>query len=76
MTSIAALQLGRYDINVNAICPGSTLTTMAAATMSGRAARTGQTMDELAGRPEHYWPSVQCRWRSSDALVSLDGRLG
>ena len=27
MTHIAALQLGQYDINVNAICPGSTLTT-------------------------------------------------
>ncbi|MEE2949545.1 MAG: glucose 1-dehydrogenase [Chloroflexota bacterium] len=49
MTSIAALQLGRYDINVNAICPGSTLTTMAADTMSGRAERTGQTMEELEG---------------------------
>ena len=47
MTSIAALQLGQHDINVNAICPGSTLTTMAADTMSGRAERTGQTMQEL-----------------------------
>ncbi len=47
MTSIAALQLGRYDINVNAICPGSTLTTMAADTMSSRSERTGQTMSEL-----------------------------
>ena len=47
MTSIAALQLGQYDINVNAICPGSTLTDMASDTMSGRAERTGQTMREL-----------------------------
>ena len=49
MTSIAALQLGQYDINGNAICPGSTLTTMAADTMSGRSERTGQTMEELEG---------------------------
>ena len=47
MTHIAALQLGKYDINVNAICPGSTLTTMAAETMSGRAESSGQTMREL-----------------------------
>jgi NAD(P)-dependent dehydrogenase (short-subunit alcohol dehydrogenase family) len=48
MTHIAALQLGQYDINVNAICPGSTLTTMAADTMAGRSERTGQSMSELA----------------------------
>ena len=48
MTHIAALQLGRYDINVNAICPGSTLTAMAAETMAGRAEISGQTMQELA----------------------------
>jgi NAD(P)-dependent dehydrogenase (short-subunit alcohol dehydrogenase family) len=47
MTHIAALQLGQYDINVNAICPGSTLTTMASDTMAGRAERSGQTMAEL-----------------------------
>ncbi len=48
MTHIAALQLGRYDINVNAICPGSTLTTMAEETMAGRAEVSGQSMQELA----------------------------
>ena len=48
MTHIAALQLGRYDINVNAICPGSTLTTMAEETMAGRSANSGQSMEELA----------------------------
>ena len=47
MPHIAALQLGQYDINVNAICPGSTLTTMASDTMAGRAERSGQTMAEL-----------------------------
>jgi NAD(P)-dependent dehydrogenase (short-subunit alcohol dehydrogenase family) len=47
MTHIAALQLGKYDINVNAICPGSTLTTMAAETMAGRAGITGQSIEDL-----------------------------
>ena len=47
MTHIAALQLGKYDINVNAICPGSTLTTMASETMAGRAGITGQSIEEL-----------------------------
>ena len=48
MTHIAALQLGRYDINVNAICPGSTLTTMAEETMASRSEVSGQSMQELA----------------------------
>ncbi len=47
MTHIAALQLGKYDINVNAICPGATITTMGTETMAGRAASSGQTMAEL-----------------------------
>ena len=47
MTMIAAHQLGQYDINVNAICPGSTLTEMAAETMQGRAEISGQSIAEL-----------------------------
>ena len=47
MTMIAAHQLARYDINVNAICPGSTLTAMGAETMAGRAATSGASIEEL-----------------------------
>ena len=47
MTQIAASQLGRYDINVNAICPGSTLTTMGAEIMALRAETSGRSMREL-----------------------------
>ena len=36
MTMIAAHQLGRHNINVNAICPGSTLTAMGAENMAQR----------------------------------------
>jgi len=48
MTSIAALQLGKYDINVNAICPGSTLTTMGEEIMALRSETSGRSMQELA----------------------------
>ncbi len=48
MTMIAAHQLARYDINVNAICPGATLTVMGEETMAGRAATSGATIEELA----------------------------
>ena len=47
MTLIAAHQLARHDINVNAICPGSTITAMAAATMEQRAAERGISVAEL-----------------------------
>ncbi len=47
MTLIAAHQLARHDINVNAICPGSTVTAMSTATMEQRAAERGITVAEL-----------------------------
>ena len=47
MTQIAAHQLGRYDINVNAICPGSTLTMMGAEIMALRSETSGQSIQEL-----------------------------
>ena len=81
MTRIAALQLGQYDINVNAICPGSTLTTMAADTMSGRSEQTGQSMQELEqardakipiGRPTTQKTSLpwRCSWLGPAAGTS------
>ena len=47
MTQIAAHQLGRYDINVNAICPGRTLTEMARTTAVQRSQELGIPLDEL-----------------------------
>ena len=47
MTHIAAHQLGRYDINVNAICPGVTRTEMSMTNMAQRAENLGVPMDEL-----------------------------
>ena len=50
MTSSAAHQLGGYDINVNAICPGSTLTEMDHETMAQRADELGVPVEELLSR--------------------------
>ena len=47
MTMIAAHQLGSHNINVNAICPGSTITEMSRATMVGRAESAGVSIEEL-----------------------------
>jgi NAD(P)-dependent dehydrogenase (short-subunit alcohol dehydrogenase family) len=50
MTMIAAHQLGRYDINVNAICPGATRTAMSQASLVQRAQSLGITVEELERR--------------------------
>ena len=47
MTQLAAHQLGRHDINVNAICPGATLTTMGAENLARRAESAGRGIQEL-----------------------------
>ncbi len=47
MTMIGAHQLARYDINVNAICPGSTLTEMGTVTMQERAETGGVSIADL-----------------------------
>ncbi len=50
MTQIAAHQLGGHNINVNAICPGSTITALSEATMASRAQKLGVSVDELRRR--------------------------
>jgi NAD(P)-dependent dehydrogenase (short-subunit alcohol dehydrogenase family) len=47
MTQIAAHQLGRHNINVNAICPGSTRTAMSETIMAGRAQSLGVPISQL-----------------------------
>ena len=50
MTYTAAQQLGQYNINVNAVCPGSTRTALSENNSKGRAEALGITEEELERR--------------------------
>ena len=47
MTNVASHQLGQHDINVNAICPGTTQTSMVESLMTERSQQLGVTISEL-----------------------------
>ena len=50
MTRIAALQLARHNINVNAICPGTTVTALSIDNLKNRASEEGVTVEEMERR--------------------------
>jgi NAD(P)-dependent dehydrogenase (short-subunit alcohol dehydrogenase family) len=50
MTRIAALQLAGHDINVNAICPGTTVTALSHGNLVTRARDEGLTVEEMERR--------------------------
>ncbi|HUG35711.1 MAG TPA: glucose 1-dehydrogenase [Candidatus Limnocylindrales bacterium] len=50
LTKIAALQLARHDINVNAVCPGTTVTALSEGNVASRAKEQGLTVDEMTRR--------------------------
>jgi len=56
LTKMAAQQLGRYDINVNAICPGVTRTELGARNAVGRAAARGISVEELQAEQDRGIP--------------------
>jgi NAD(P)-dependent dehydrogenase (short-subunit alcohol dehydrogenase family) len=47
MTRMAALQLARHDINVNAICPGTTVTALSEGNLRTRAREEGVSVEEM-----------------------------
>jgi len=56
LTKMAAQQLGRFNINVNAICPGVTRTDLGARNAVGRAAARGITVEEMFAEQEKSIP--------------------
>src|SRR5215469_10554566 len=52
LTKMAAQQLGRFNINVNSICPGVTRTELGARNAVARAAERGITVEELFAQQE------------------------
>src|SRR5207302_2194007 len=50
MTRMAALQLARHNINVNAICPGTTVTALSNDNLKTRAREEGLAVEEMERR--------------------------
>jgi NAD(P)-dependent dehydrogenase (short-subunit alcohol dehydrogenase family) len=50
LTKTAAQQLGRYNINVNSVCPGVTRTALSDANLQVRAQQEGVTVEEMERR--------------------------
>jgi NAD(P)-dependent dehydrogenase (short-subunit alcohol dehydrogenase family) len=50
LTRIAALQLARHNINVNAVCPGTTVTALSDGNLRTRAREEGVTVEEMERR--------------------------
>jgi NAD(P)-dependent dehydrogenase (short-subunit alcohol dehydrogenase family) len=56
MTRLAALQLARHNINVNAICPGVTRTALSDDNLRVRAGQEGVSLEEMERRRAQVIP--------------------
>src|SRR3984893_2464680 len=50
LTRLAALQLARHNINVNAVCPGTTVTALSEANVATRAREEGISVEDMVRR--------------------------
>lgn len=56
MTKIAAQQLGEFDINVNAICPGPTSTELVNSITAARARESGKSVEDILNESRQAIP--------------------
>lgn len=56
LTKTAAQQLGKYNINVNSVCPGVTRTALSEANLQVRAQQAGVSVDEMDRRRAEVIP--------------------
>src|SRR5437667_4144264 len=71
LTWMAAQQLGRHNINVNAICPGVTRTELGARNAVARAAERGITVEELLAQQEAGIPIRRANTPDDIAAMAL-----
>jgi NAD(P)-dependent dehydrogenase (short-subunit alcohol dehydrogenase family) len=71
LTKMAAQQLGRYNINVNAICPGVTHTDLGARNAQTRAAERGITVEQLQAEQEAQIPIRRANTPDDIAAMAL-----
>src|SRR5271155_5596692 len=71
LTKMAAQQLGRYDISVNAICPGVTRTELGARNAVARAAARGLTVEALYAEQEAGIPLLRATTPEDIAAMAV-----
>jgi NAD(P)-dependent dehydrogenase (short-subunit alcohol dehydrogenase family) len=71
LTKMAAQQLGRFNINVNAICPGVTRTELGARNAVTRAAERGISVEEMQAEQEAQIPIRRANTPDDIAAMAL-----
>ena len=69
MTKSAAVALGPHHINVNAVCPGPTVSNMSMSVMHARAERDNITVEEMVQRRAAMLPTG--RWNQPQDVAAL-----